>query len=90
MIDLYAAIWRVSGRRQIILILLSLVIAALAAVPLSYQKEIINTLTDGDMALNALLGLGAGMMAFILLSLGLKWLMGHLSGILGEDIIREA
>ena len=87
-IDLYVAIWRVSGRRQVILILLSLVIAALAAVPLSYQKEIINALTDGDMALDALLRLGAGMMAFIVLSLGLKWLMGYLSGILGEDIIR--
>lgn len=90
MLALYAAIWRVSGRRQIVLIVLSIAIAALAAVPLEFQKEIINHLTEIDIQTHELLLLGAGMMAAILLSLGLKWLMGFLSGILGEDVIRLA
>ena len=34
MFQLYGAIWRVSGRRQIVLILLSIAVAALAAAPL--------------------------------------------------------
>jgi len=87
-LDLYAAIWRVSGRRQVILICLSLAIAGLAAVPLSYQKEIVNALTRGDLATAELYRLGAGMMGVVLLSLALKWLVSFRSGVLGEDIIR--
>lgn len=88
MLDMYIAIWRISGRRQIILILLSIVIAALAAVPLGFQKEIVNLLTNGDATPQTLYLLCGGMMAMILLSLALKWLMGYRSGVLGEDIIR--
>lgn len=88
MLELYAAIWRVSGRRQIVLIFLSIAIAALAAVPLKFQQEIVNHLTDGTATSGKLFALGAGMMGAILLSLALKWLMGHRSGVLGEDIIR--
>lgn len=88
MLNLYVAIWRVSGRRQIVLIVLSVAIAALAAAPLSFQKEIINLLTDGDLGAQRLYVLGAGMMGVTVLSLLLKWLMGYLSGILGEDVIR--
>lgn len=88
MLQLYATIWRVSGRRQIVLIVLSAAIAALAAVPLEFQKRIINLLGAPSAGLNDLLLLGAGMMAAILLSLGLKWLMGYRSGLLGEDLIR--
>jgi ABC-type bacteriocin/lantibiotic exporter with double-glycine peptidase domain len=87
-LEFYAAIWRVSGRRQIVLILLSLAIAALAAVPLSYQKEIVNILTYGKPDPKTLFDLGAGMMAIIGLSLALKWLMAYRSSILGEDVIR--
>jgi ABC-type bacteriocin/lantibiotic exporter with double-glycine peptidase domain len=88
LIQLYLAIWRISGRRQIILILLSVAIAALAAVPLAFQKEIINALTLPDPSANALFLLGTGMMAAILISLALKWFLGHRSGVLGEDTIR--
>ncbi|MFD3190258.1 ABC transporter transmembrane domain-containing protein [Sedimentitalea sp. HM32M-2] len=85
---MYKAIWRVSSGRQLVLILLSLAIAALAAAPLSFQKQIVNELTDGDLDFAALYWLGAGMMAVILLSLALKWLVSYRSGVLGEDIIR--
>lgn len=88
MLQLYSAIWRVSGRRQILLIVLSIAIAALAAVPLNFQKEIVNLLTEKKLAIAELFWLGAGMMAAILLSLLLKWLMGFRSGVLGEDIVR--
>lgn len=88
MFQLYAAIWRVSGRRQVVLVLLSLAIAALAAVPLNFQKDIVNHLTSGDLALDKLWWMGAGMMAAILLSLLLKWISGYRSGVLGEDVIR--
>lgn len=88
MLQLYLAIWRVSGRRQLVLIALSIAIAALAALPLKFQQEIVNTLTDGEATAETLFLLGAGMMGAILLSLALKWLMGLRSGVLGEDIIR--
>lgn len=89
MIQLYSAIWRVSGRRQIVLILLSLAIAALAAAPLKFQQDIVNLLTSGSFEKSQLFLLGAGMMAVIFLSLALKWLMGFLSQLLGEDVIRR-
>lgn len=88
MFQLYAAIWRVSGGRQMILILLSLAIAGLAAVPLEFQKNIINHLTKSDFDTNQLYLMGAGMMGVVLLSLALKWVLGYRSGILGEDLIR--
>ena len=88
MFRLYAAIWRVSAGRQVFLILLSLAIAALAAVPLEFQKDIINLLTKREVGLSELIWLGIGMSAAILLSLGLKWVMGYRSGTLGEDVIR--
>jgi len=88
LIELYLAVWRISGSRQIILILLSVAIAAMAAVPLAFQKEIINLLTLPGPSASKLFMLGAGMMAATLLSLVLKWLMGHRASILGEDTIR--
>lgn len=88
MFALYSAIWRVSGPRQIILILLSISIAALAAVPLNYQKDIINALTSATTDIAGLVKMCGQMFAFILLSLGLKWLLGYRSSLLGEDVIR--
>lgn len=88
MFQLYAAIWRVSGRRQIILIILSIAVAALAAVPLGFQKEIINGLTDSELDRAGLYRLCGGMLAMILFSLLLKWLLGYRASILGEDVVR--
>ena len=88
MLALYSAIWRISGKRQIVVILLSLAIAALAAAPLKFQQEIVNLLTTGAFDRGQLYLLCGGMMGVILLSLGLKWLMGYRSQVLGEDVIR--
>lgn len=88
MFRLYTTIWRVSSGRQIILIVLSLAIAALAAAPLEFQRDIINHLTEQEIEVDVLLLLGTGMMGVILLSLGLKWVLGYRAGNLGEDLIR--
>ncbi|WP_170335235.1 ABC transporter transmembrane domain-containing protein [Ruegeria arenilitoris] len=88
MLQLYSAIWRVSAGRQIVLIILSLAVAALAAAPLEFQRDIVNHLTAKDPKPDYLLLLGAGMMAVIMLSLALKWVLGYRAGTLGEDIIR--
>lgn len=88
MLDLYRAIWRASSGRQIVLIVLAFAIAALAAAPLSFQKEIINELTDGSATPETVIWLCVGMMLVILLSLSLKWLMGFRANTLGEDMIR--
>jgi ABC-type multidrug transport system fused ATPase/permease subunit len=88
-IELYSAIWRVSGRRQLVLVLLSLAVAGLSAVPLSYQKDIVNALSIATIDTPRLLLMCAEMIGVILLSLSLKWLMSYRSGKLGEDIIRR-
>jgi ABC-type bacteriocin/lantibiotic exporter with double-glycine peptidase domain len=88
MIELYKAIWRVTGSRQTLLVVLSVCIAGLAAVPLEYQKNIINGLTEASLTPARLLTLCAAMGGFILLSLALKWLLGYRSSLLGEDVIR--
>ena len=75
MLEMYRGIWRVSGRRQVLLIFLSLCIAALAAAPLHFQKEIVNLLTVGSYEKSTLFLLGGGMMSVIIMSLGCKWLM---------------
>jgi len=86
--DLFKTIWRVTGRQQIVLIVLSLVVAGLAAVPLDYQKEIINGLSGGLTA-GALLRLGAELMGVIFLSLALKWALGYQASIVGESVIKR-
>jgi len=84
----YLAIWRATWREQVVLIVLSISVAALAAVPLDYQKKIINQLGSGvDKAV--LFQLCAEMMGIVILSLGLKWLLGFQQGLSGEDVIRR-
>lgn len=88
MLQFYRAIWRLSARRQIVLILLSISVAALAAAPLKFQQDIINGLGENRASKEELIWLCAGMLAVILLSLSLKWLMGFRANMLGEDTIR--
>ncbi len=88
MLEFYSAIWRVTGKRQVFLLILSIVVSALAAVPLDYQKNIVNGL-GGALTRDELLVLTVEMGAFILLSLALKWLVGYRSGTLGEWVIQR-
>ncbi len=88
MLQMYVAIWRVTWKRQIILIVLSVAIAALAAIPLQYQKNIVNALSDRGAMHADLVQMCAEMFALVLLSLILKWVLGYRAGTLGEDTIR--
>ncbi|MEM9043350.1 MAG: ABC transporter transmembrane domain-containing protein [Pseudomonadota bacterium] len=87
MLQFYRAIWRHTASRQISLLILSLMVAGLAAIPIDYQKRIINLLDD-DISHEVLLGLGAEMLGVILLSLALKWFLGYRTGTTGEWAIR--
>ncbi|MEM9099617.1 MAG: ABC transporter transmembrane domain-containing protein [Pseudomonadota bacterium] len=87
MLQFYRAIWRHTAAQQISLIALSVLVAALAAIPIDYQKRIINLLDD-DISHEVLLWLGAEMLGVILLSLSLKWLLGYRTGTTGEGAIR--
>lgn len=88
MIELYRRIWSTTWRSQILLILLSIGIAVLAAVPLQYQKEIINGLA-GEMQFDDLLLLGTQFLGFLLLSSLLKLVLGYRSAIVSEAVIRR-
>ncbi|MGI9402392.1 MAG: ABC transporter transmembrane domain-containing protein [Rhizobiaceae bacterium] len=88
MAELYRRIWKVTGRQQFILIVLSLMVAVLAAVPLQFQKDIINGLSDG-MDQHRLLMLCAGYLAVLALSSSLKFAMNYRSSILSESVIKR-
>ena len=87
MVQLYAAIWQKTGRQQLLIIFLSIVIAALAAVPLEFQKKMINSMNTGA-DFDHLILLGMMMTGAILLSLSLKWLLGYRSQRVGEWVIK--
>ncbi len=88
MIELYRRIWEVTGRSQILLIALSIIVAALAAVPLQFQKDIINGLDEG-MEVRTLVMLCAGYLAVIVLTNALKFALTYRSSTLGESVIRH-
>jgi len=88
MIDLYKRIWDVSWRAQIPLIFLSLAIAALAAFPLQFQKEIIDGLA-GSISKQQLLSLSAQYLFVAVLASGLKFALQYKSSTLSESIIRR-
>jgi ABC-type bacteriocin/lantibiotic exporter with double-glycine peptidase domain len=86
MTDLYRAVWRVSAQRQLPVILLSLVVAGLAAAPLKFQQVIINHVTQGG-SVSLLLWLGAGFLAVIALSAGLKFALNFQISVIGEATV---
>ncbi len=87
MLEIYRIIWRATGLAQIVLVVLSLSVAALAVVPLQYQKDIITGLA-GDMEQSELMWLGAQFLGFLVLSAALKFVLGYRMSILGESAIR--
>jgi ABC-type bacteriocin/lantibiotic exporter with double-glycine peptidase domain len=84
--DLYRAIWRVTGRQQIVLILLSLLVAALAAAPLKFQQLVVNSLAYGG-DVRGLAWLCAGFFGAVLLSAGLKFALGLRLSLVGERVV---
>jgi len=88
MLDLYQRIWTVTGRSQILLIVLSILIAGLAALPLKLQKEIINGLA-GTMQRHTLILLCVGYLGVLLLRNALKFVLQYKSAMLSEGVIRR-
>jgi hypothetical protein len=63
LLDLYRAIWRVTGRQQLLLIALSMTVAALAAAPLRFQQLVVNSLVKGGGDIRPVAWLCAGILA---------------------------
>lgn len=88
MLELYRRIWSATGRAQLVLIVLSLAIAALAAAPLQFQKDIVNGL-GGSIDRRQLVMLCAGYLAVLVASSGLKFVLRYRSSVLSESVIRR-
>jgi ABC-type bacteriocin/lantibiotic exporter with double-glycine peptidase domain len=86
MTDLYRAVWRVTGRQQLVLIVLSLLVAAAAVVPLKFQELAINSLVRGG-DLHRLAWLCGGFAGAILVSAALKFVLGLRLSIVGERVV---
>ncbi|MGF1445674.1 MAG: ABC transporter transmembrane domain-containing protein [Pikeienuella sp.] len=87
MTALYRALWKVTARKQVLLIVLSILLSGLAAAPLELQKDIINHLVDLG-AVSTLVWLALGFVAVTALSAGLKFAVEYRSAMLGEATIR--
>jgi ABC-type bacteriocin/lantibiotic exporter with double-glycine peptidase domain len=86
LLDLYRAVWRVTGRQQLVLIGLSIMVAALAAAPLRFQQLVINSLVD-DGDIYHIAWLCAGLLGVVLLSAALKFALSFRLSIVGERIV---
>ena len=69
--DLYRVIWRITGRQQLLLIALAVIVAALAAAPLKFQQLVINSLVYGG-DIYRVAWLCAGLLGVTLLSAALS------------------
>ncbi len=84
--ELYRAIWRITGRRQLLLIALAGLVAALAAAPLKFQQLVINGLVEAaDPAM--IVWLCLGFLAVVLVSAGLKFLLRLGISAVGERVV---
>jgi ABC-type bacteriocin/lantibiotic exporter with double-glycine peptidase domain len=86
MTELYRAVWRVTGRQQLVLIALSLLVAGVAVLPLKFQELVVNSLVRGG-DLHRLAWLCLGFVGAILVSGALKFVMGLRLAIVGERVI---
>lgn len=84
--ELYRAVLRVSGRDQILLVLLALAVAALAAGPLKVQQLAINGLVGG-IAADRLVLLCALFLLAVTASAGLKLLLNERITLVGERVV---
>lgn len=86
MTELYGAIWRVTGRQQVLLIALSLLISVLAAAPLKFQQLVINGLVYGG-DVRSLVWLCAGFLSVVLASATLKFALKYRLSLVGERVV---
>jgi ABC-type multidrug transport system fused ATPase/permease subunit len=87
MLQFYRQIWSTTARQQTILIALAILISVAAAVPLEFQRHIINSLARHERL--ATLGLlCGGYLAASLFVTALKWILNLRSSSLGENNVR--
>jgi len=86
--ELYRLLWRQTKRAQLLLIGLSLAIAALAAMPLYFQQKLVNGLAYGT-SMHQVLALGIQYAAAALLAIGLKLYLQYRGAMLGETMVRR-
>lgn len=86
MMELYRAIWRVTGRQQVLLIVLSILISVLAAAPLKFQQLVINGLVYGG-DVRSLVWLCVGFLGVVLASATLKFALKYRLSVVGERVI---
>ena len=87
MLALYRAVWRVTGRQQVLLIAVSLIVAALAAAPPKFQQLVVNSLVQAGGS-SRLAWLCAGFLAVVLLSAALKFVLNLNLSVVGERVVR--
>lgn len=85
---LYGYIWRISGRRQIWLALLSSVVFPLTMVPLELQRRMVNN-AIGNLDLRLLWLLSAAYVGVVLVQGGLKYVMNVYREVISERAIRS-
>ncbi len=85
--NLYRYIWRISGRRQVWLVLLSSVVFPLTMVPLELQRRIVNR-AIGHSDLHLLWLLSLVYIAVVLSQGGLKYVMNIYREVISERAIR--
>jgi len=84
--QLYGVVWRFTGRQQTLLIVMAVLVAGLASLPLKFQQLVINNLVE-DAKLAYIAWLCAGFVAVTLLSAALKFALNYRLSILGEGIV---
>lgn len=84
---LYRAVWRVSAREQVLLVVLALLVAGLASLPLRFQQLAVNGLVENP-DLRALAWNCVGFVGAILLSAGLKFALGLRLALVGERVVK--
>lgn len=84
--EVYRAIWRATGRQQPLLIVLSLLVALLAAAPLKFQQLVVNSLVEHS-DIQRLAWLCAGLLAAVMLSAALKFALSMGFSVVGEGVV---
>ena len=86
--SLYRYIWRISGRAQIRLTVVSTIVFLLAMVPLELQRRIVNGAIEA-VDIQSLLVLGGAYFAVVLLQGFLKYSMNMQRGRISESAVRD-
>ena len=84
--NMYRTIWSATARDQPLLIVLSLAVAALAAVPLKFQQLVVNSLVEHGSA-SYLAWLCGGLLAAVLASAALKFALNLSMSMVGERVV---